>query len=69
VLIVLGLFTRYHAFLLAFTMLTAITMKLTGEPGIERLGELSAAVYIFTVSFALMLTGAGPVANLEQLIW
>lgn len=69
VFIALWLFTRYNAFLLAFTMLTALMTKVTWEPGIERLGELSSIVYIFATAFAVFLSGWGTILNLEKYLF
>lgn len=70
VLIAAWLFTRYNAFFLAFTMLTAIMTKVTGDPGIEKLGDLSAAVFIFATAFSLFLSGWWSIFNLEKkLFW
>lgn len=69
IFIVLWLLTRFHAFLLAFTLLTAMVTKIFGDGGIERLSELSAAFYIFATAFAVMMSGAGPVANLDALLF
>lgn len=67
--IALGILTRFNAFLLAFTMLTAIMTKVLWDPGIERLSELSAAFYIFVAAFAILLSWAGKIFNNEHLIF
>ncbi len=66
IFIALWLFTRYNAFFLAFTMLTALITKITWEAWIEKLSELSSIVYIFATAFALMLSGWGKILNLEK---
>jgi putative oxidoreductase len=57
IFIALWLFTRYNAFFLAFTMLTALLTKITWGAKIEKLSELSSIVYIFVAAFALFLSG------------
>lgn len=61
-----GFFTRFHSFLLAFTLLTAMITKLIAEGWIERLADLWSAYLIFVVAFTLMLTWAWPILNLEK---
>jgi putative oxidoreductase len=69
IFIALWLFTRYNAFLLAFTMLTVLLVKITGDPWIEKLSEIGAPVFIFVASFAVMLTWAGKIWNLEKMLF
>lgn len=69
VLIALGILTRFNAFLLAFTMLTAMLTKVLWDPGIERLGELSAAFFIFVAAFSILMSGAGKIFNNERFVF
>lgn len=65
-LIVVGLFTRYNAFLLGFTMLTVILSRHTEDIMAMKLGALGTPFYVLLICVALILTGAGSVWNLEK---
>jgi putative oxidoreductase len=64
--IAVGLFTRYGALLLGFTMLTVLLSRHTGDIAAFNLKPFATPFFILLMSVVLLLTGAGKIWNLEK---